>query len=230
MKKIMIYDFDGTLTPYPITVLGILEKCGFIGGGNNLEFKKLVSYRMKKDNIDVYEAFYKTIFDVVESNGYLLKDEILSIGALELEYNDGVVDFLDYLNNNNVDNYIISSGMKCFLDNTVISKYMKDIYSTTFNYKDDIISGIENLVTDIKKIDCIKDIINKNNLLDCSNMVYIGDGLTDLPIMEYVKNNGGVTIYVGNDVIDKNVVSYCFNRNYSFKGDIFRIICELFFL
>ena len=28
MKKIIIYDFDGTLTPYPMPKLEILEKCG----------------------------------------------------------------------------------------------------------------------------------------------------------------------------------------------------------
>lgn len=230
MKKIVIYDFDGTLTPYPITVLGILENCGFIGGGNNFNFKKLVSERMLEKNISVYNSFYETIFDVVESNGYFLNDEVLSIGADRIEYNNGVEEFLKYLNNQGIDNYIISSGMKCFLDNTSISKYFKDIYATTFKYKNGMVEDIENIVTDVKKIDAVKDIISKNNFVDCSNIVYIGDGLTDLPIMEFVKNNGGTTIYVSDNVndIDNNIVSYCFNKDYSKDNDIFKVISEKF--
>lgn len=231
MKKIVIYDFDGTITPYPITVLGILEKCGFVGGGNNLDFKRLVSEKMSEKNISVYNSFYETIFEIVESKGYLLKDDVLSIGAKRLEYNNGVVEFLEYLYSKGIDNYIISSGLKCFLKKTVISKYIKEIYATTFKYKNGIVYDIENIVTDVKKIECVKDIIIKNKLEDCSNIVYIGDGLTDLPIMEYVKNNGGTTIYVSDqklEDIDNNTVSYYFNKDYSLNADIFNVICELF--
>ena len=41
MNKIIIYDFDGTLTPLPITDFKILEKCGYVGGGNNIEVIKI---------------------------------------------------------------------------------------------------------------------------------------------------------------------------------------------
>ena len=34
-KTIIIYDFDGTLTPYPVPKFEILEKCGAKGDGFN---------------------------------------------------------------------------------------------------------------------------------------------------------------------------------------------------
>lgn len=230
MKKIVIYDFDGTLTPYPMTNFGILEKCGFIGGANNNEFQKLVVKRMVDKKIDAYTSFFETILDVIESYGYPLKDEVLLFDVDKLEYNNGVLEFLKYLNDSNVDNYIISSGIKCFLDNIVISKYFKEIYATTFKYNNKEIVGIDNLITDTKKIDCIKDIMYKNNINDCSNIIYIGDGLTDLPIMEYVKNNGGITIYVGSDIkdINKDNISYICDKDYSKNSDIYKIVSEKF--
>ena len=150
------------------------------------------------------------------------------ISIKELKYNEGLYEFLEYLFSNGVDNYIVSAGMKCFLEKTSIRNYFKDVYGTTFKYKNKEIVGIDNLVTDKEKISCVKDIMVKNNLENCSNIVYIGDGLTDLPVMEYVKNNGGVSIFLGDKEVDSNIVSYCLKRDYSLNGDIFKVICNLF--
>ena len=108
MKKIIIYDFDGTLTPYPITDFKILEKCGYVGGGNNEDFQKLVKKFMEKNDRNIYESFYNVLLDVVRSHNYNLNDDILSYGANQIEYNVGVKDFLEYFKNNNVLNYVIS--------------------------------------------------------------------------------------------------------------------------
>ena len=228
--KIIIYDFDGTLTPYPITNLGILEKCGFIGGGNNLYFIKLVSDRMLEKNIDIYTSFYETIFDVVLSNGYELTDEVLSIGSLGIKYNNGVEYFLEYMNNKGVYNFVISSGIKCFLENTSISKNIKNIYASTFKYNKNKIIGIDKIINDNMKIACVDDIIKCSNTISFSNIIYIGDGLTDLPVMEYIKKNGGTTIYVGdeNTCSNKNSISYFCDKDYSIDGNIYKIINDKF--
>lgn len=232
--KLAIYDFDGTLTPEPITVLGVLEECGFIGGGNNSDFKKLVKSKMTEHRIDVYKAFYQTIFEIVDNYGYPLNNEVLSIGVENIKYNNGVYKFLEYLYNNNVKNYIISSGIKSFLDKTLISDFFEDIYATTFKYDKNKIVDIDNLMTDYKKVDVIKEIMRINNLKDCSNIIYFGDGLTDIPIMEYIKNNGGITIFVYDDenaldeIKKSNIVSYFFNKDYSLDGDILKKVKEIF--
>lgn len=229
MKKIVIYDFDGTLTPYPFSKLDILDKCGYIGGGNNIEFKNLIVKKMKEKSINVYNSYYETMFEIVKSNEYILNDDTLSIGANSIEYSNGVIEFLEYLKNNDVENYIISSGMKCYLDRINISKYFKNIYGTTFKYKNNIIYDLDVLITDDKKIDIIKNIMLENDINDCSNIIYIGDGLTDLPIMDYVYKNGGTTIYVGDDKeINNSIISYYLDRGYSLDGDIFKVVCNKF--
>lgn len=42
MKKIIIYDFDRTLTPYSLPKFEILEKCGMKGAAYNPHFLELI--------------------------------------------------------------------------------------------------------------------------------------------------------------------------------------------
>lgn len=227
MNKIVIYDFDGTLTPYPITKLGILEKCGYVGGGMNKEFHKKVYTRRINKNISVYNSFYETIFEIIKSSGFPLKDECFSTGAEGIEYNNGVYEFIKYLNENGVLNYMLSSTMKVFLEKTDIAQFFSEIYATTFKYDDkEEAIGIDNLVSDDKKVEVVKDIIIKNNLTDCSSVIYIGDGLTDIPAMEYINSCGGTTIYVYDDEEDlveinkRDIVSFYFKKDFSLDSEL----------
>ena len=48
-NKILIFDFDGTLTPHPITKFDILEKGGISGGVANPELWNLIRKRKQKE-------------------------------------------------------------------------------------------------------------------------------------------------------------------------------------
>ncbi len=206
MKYTIIYDFDGTLTPHPIQKFEILEKCGMKDGAHNPEFWNRTFDEQHQKNTDVYTAMYNIFLEIIKDKGLTLTDDNFSYGSDEVIYNDGVEDFLEILSNNDISNYLVSSGLKVFLEKVTISKYFKDIYATTFNYDNNNEAiDIKFLMSDKNKVPVIKDIIkrigNKEN--DCSNVIYIGDGLTDYYAMEYIKNNGGTTIFVCNDLNDK---------------------------
>lgn len=230
-NKIIIYDFDGTLTPYPIPILEILEKSGFKNGNNNPEFLKLVK---EKNNEDVYRSIYETCFEVVKKSGIRLSKENLSLGYDKVIYNKGVKEFLQMLNNNNIKNYLLSSGMKVFLEKVVISKYFYKIFATTFHYnKTGEATDIDYLMNDKNKVEAIKEILKENNYQenDCSNLIYIGDGLTDLYAMEYIKQNGGLTIFVYQNeekevsqIKEKNIVSLFTLADYSVDSELFNYI------
>lgn len=206
MKYTIIYDFDGTLTPHPIQKFEILEKCGIKDGAHNPEFWNRTFKNQKENNIDVYTAMYNVFLEIIKEKGLSLTDDNFSYGSNSIIYNNGVESFLDMLSHNNISNYLVSSGLKVFLEKVSISKYFKDIYATTFNYdKNNEAESINFLMSDKNKVPVIKDIMKKigNSENDCSNIIYIGDGLTDYFAMEYVKNNGGTTIFVCNDLNDK---------------------------
>jgi len=228
MRKIVIYDFDGTLTPYPITNFKVLEKCGYIGGGNNKDFQKIVQQNCIDKNINVYESFYELLLETLKHNNLSLKNDILAMGADEIELNNGVYEFLETLHKNDIENYIISSSIKPFLEKIKINKFFKNIYATSFKYDESgNIIEIDNLLTDDKKVDVIKSIVKNNNF---SNIIYIGDGLTDLKAMKYVKDNGGISIYVTDEEVnvDKNIVSYFFKRDYGKNSEISNFILNFF--
>ena len=194
MKKI-IYDFDGTLTPYSLPKFKVIEKSGFKEGLMNPKFIELTKKRQQEKNIDFYSAVYEVYFDVIKKGGFKLIDDSFVLGYDETIYNKGVEYFLNMLCNNNIENYLLSSGIKVFLKKTTISKYFKEIYATVFKYDiNNEVIDIDFLMSDKNKVTAIKNI--QNNEPDCSNIIYIGDGLTDYYAMEYVKKYGGKTIFV----------------------------------
>jgi len=236
MKKIIIYDFDGTLTPNSIPKLEILERCGIEEGIVDPKFRKMLSDRIENKDGDYYQSLYETFFETIKNAGFKLNNHNFTLGCNKVIYNKGVLEFLDMLKKNDVDNYLLSSGMKVFLNGISIAPYFNEIYATEFSYdgKEEV-TGIKYLMSDKNKVSAIKDILAKNNLCDCSNIIYIGDGLTDYYAMEYVKNHGGESIVV---YINKNyksisnskmrdVVTFFTKADYSKNGQLVKYIKDL---
>ena len=199
-KEIIIYDFDGTLTPYALPKYEILKSCGFANGSYDSQFLNKVRNLAQKENIDTYNAFYQVYLSTIKENGFKLIDENLCLGTENVEYNPGVLAFLQNLNANSIKNYLLSSGIKVFLNKIEIAPL--------FNYnQNNEIDSIKFLMSDKNKVQAIKEIckINNNREDDCTNIIYIGDGLTDYHAMEYVKNNGGLTIFVYKDINNKDM-------------------------
>ena len=116
-KKIIIYDFDGTLTPYPVPRFEILEKCGIN------DFYMQVKNKAITKNIDLYQALYETYFEIVKNAGFELNDENLCLGYNKVTYNNGVHIFLNNLQKNGIKNYLLSSGLKVFLDKVEVADF-----------------------------------------------------------------------------------------------------------
>lgn len=240
-QKIIIYDFDGTLTPYTMPKFEIIEKCGIENYFHNPIFLNTVKNKIKEKNIDTYTANYEAYLETISKNNLKLIDENFCLGADNVEYNNGVIDFLKLLVNNNVKNYILSSGIKVFLENTIVAPLFSKIYGTTFSYNNENeATGIEYLMTDKNKVDALKEIVSENNLIDCSDVIYIGDGYTDMYAMEYITKNGGISIYVYQDekeeleniskMKEKNIVNLFTKADYSYGSKLneyIRRICNI---
>lgn len=210
MKKLIIYDFDGTLTPYALPKFEILEKSGMENGASNKRFLELVQKNTKDKNLDLYRAIYYTYFEIIKNAGFKLIDENFSLGYDKVNYNNGVIEFLDMLYKNNIKNYLLSSGIKVFLEKVSIASYFEEIYATIFTYNQDHeANGFEFLMSDKNKVIAIKEIMEKNMVDndDCSNIIYIGDGFTDYYAMKYIKEHGGTTIFVYQDLNSKDMQS-----------------------
>lgn len=237
-EKIIIYDFDGTLTPYSMPKFEILEKSGLKDGANNPKFLQLSQEKANTLNIDLYRAMYEVYFELIHNGGFQLIDKNFSLGFDKVEYNKGVGDFLVTLNQSNVNNYLLSSGVSVLLEKTKYASLFKKIYATKFQYNENEEAvGISYLMSDKNKVEAIKEVIKNHGFSkdDCSHIIYIGDGLTDFYAMDYVKKNGGTSIFVyldkNNKSIEemrkKDVVSFFTKADFSLGSELSKYVFEL---
>lgn len=227
---IIIYDFDGTLTPFSLPQYEILKKCGYTG--NKLQGR--LTAKANEKNISLYDSYYETFKDVLDENNILMTDENISLGAENVQFNPGVIDYFEYLKSNNpqVKHYVLTSGFEEYVCNTKIAPFMEKIYGVTYHKNNGIYSKIDRLVIDKLKSEIIEDIIQKSN---DKNAIYIGDGMTDKYALEYVHNIGGASIYVGSSDDDFNnynklkkegIVDKYFIRDYSKNSELRKFILE----
>lgn len=209
MTKAIIYDFDGTLTPDLFPRFEILERSGLKGGMFNPKFMEASKTKAKQENRELFEAMILVILDTVKGAGYKTTDQNIALGASTRSYNPGVEEFLHATQEKGVKNYIISSGSKAYLEQTVVAPYFQEIYASILKYNNTGEAiGVEFTMTEQQKAKAIRKIAKNINGddNDCSDIVYIGDGMTDLPAMEFIKKHGGKNILVYLDADSEDVV------------------------
>jgi len=233
-KKIVIFDFDGTLTCDSLPKFEILEKCGYSKGLLDIKFLTKVITRIPKCP-NIYQALYETILNIISNSGLPLNDETITLGAEKVEFNEGVHEFLSTLKSKGIKSYILSSGVKSYLEKSSIGDMVSGIFATTFSYNlKGYIAGIRFCMSDKRKVNSIKAILRQNNLPenDTSNIIYIGDGITDIHAFTFVKNNGGTAIFVYDDankkdiesIADKGIINHIVEKKYDKNSELYNIV------
>ncbi len=211
-NSINIFDFDGTLTTETWPKFWVwVKKFGYSGERRNDELENaLALYRESHSGSDL-ETFFAFFHDLLVNNKEKITLEELMEGEEYIVYNIGLNDFLE---KTITKNYIVSGGLKEFLENLKIAKYFREIYGTPIlRDSDGLIWGIGEIMTDDKKVLAIKDILKRNGREenDCRDVFYIGDGYSDAEAMKFVHNNGGKAIFV-HQIIQSDEL-YQYNQN-----------------
>lgn len=188
---VIIYDFDGTLTPYSLPQYEIIKKCGYN--------EEMLMNRIKEkltNSKSLYEAYYKCYIEILLENNILLTKANVCLGADKVEFNNGVIEYFKNFQSQTtgVKHYIVTSGIKDYVDKTVIRKLVDGVYGVTFNEENGIYKDIDMLLTDKKKVDFIKQVQKDNQ--ETNNIIYFGDGLTDGFAFEYVHSIGGKNVFI----------------------------------
>ncbi len=196
-EPINIFDFDGTLTTETWPKFWVwVKKFGYSGEKRNDNLEgALAEYRSTHDG-DALETFFGFFNDLLVDNKEVLTYEELMEGEKYIQYNPGVREFIEKAS---AKNYIVSGGLKEFLQKLKIANNFDAIYGTPVKHNQDgLITGIGEVMTDDKKILAIKEILKLNNRQenDCRNVYYIGDGYSDAIAMRFVHNNGGKAVFV----------------------------------
>jgi hypothetical protein len=151
--------------------------------------------------------------------GIPLTRKFLNDCAKDVTFFPGVETWFDRINSYAaakgivVEHYICSSGNREIIEGTPIAKCFKKIFGCEFVYdpitkvaiwpktainytqKTQYLYRISKGVLNIKNDEKVNEKIKKKRI-EFKNMIYIGDGITDVPCMEIVKNAGGHAIAI----------------------------------
>lgn len=225
---VVIYDFDGTLTPYSLPQYEIIKKCGY-------DEEKLMNRISEKltNSEGLYEAYYKCYIEILLENNILLTKENVCLGADKVKFNNGVIEYFKNFQSRKtgVKHYIVTSGIKDYVNKTVIRKFVDGVYGVTFNEENGIYKDIDILLTDKKKVDVIKHVQKDNK--ETNNIIYFGDGLTDSFAFEYVHSIGGKNVFIAtkNESMEtykklnvKGIIDKCFEPDFSMDSELSKYI------
>lgn len=215
----IIYDFDGTLSPQPMQEYTVFPQLKIKPKKFWKEVKD-VNSRIKGEEIITYMMLM-----LKKANDAEVRISKSDLGrmALRIEFYEGVKYFFNRINRFVakeskkkviVRHYIISSGLKEILEKTKIAKYFHNIFASEYYYspyRQPLYPKL--VVTDTVKTQFLFRINKGKESLDestnefmaepdrpipFSNIIYIGDGMTDVTCMSVTMKNGGYAIAVFN--------------------------------
>ena len=212
-KMALLYDFDHTLSPKDMQEYHYIAKLGF---KNPQDFWDECARFTKENNMDGILSY---MLMMVRFNPEVTRDMLVEEGRY-LTYYPGVADWFDRINaygaanGIQIEHYIISSGIKEIVEGCSIADRFTKIYACSFAYDQAgrVLwpSRVVNYTTKTQYIFRInKGVLDETNDFDLNrstpdeqkaipfeNIVYFGDGLTDVPSMKVVLQEGGQTIAI----------------------------------
>ncbi len=222
-KMALIYDFDKTLSPKDMQEFHFIPSLGYKCAQDFWNESKINS---DKNNMDSNLSYMQLM---VSKKPGLTKDDLINEGKYVKLYK-GVDTWFKRINeyglkhNVDVEHYIISSGIREIIMGTSIFNEFKKVYACSYAYdelgrvtwpsrvvnyttKTQYLYRInKGVLVETNDVDLNKKTPIKEKHIPFSNMVYFGDGLTDVPSMRVVLSEGGYTVAVyGNNDARKNL-------------------------
>jgi 2-hydroxy-3-keto-5-methylthiopentenyl-1-phosphate phosphatase len=213
----LVYDFDGTLSPQPMQEYTVLPKIGV----EPAQFWSMVNREARATESDPMLVYMRHIIEALERVKVDVKREDFAAMARSIEYFPGVTTWFRRMNayvrrrssgRVKLRHYLISAGQKEILDGVSIRRHFKRIYASEYHFNHHGVATFPKfLVTDTLKtqflfrinkgIEAVTESINEHmpegkRPIPFPNMVYVGDGMTDVPSMALTKKNGGHTVAV----------------------------------
>lgn len=221
----LVYDFDGTLSPLPMQEYTVLPKLGIAPEEFWGEVEKSAQHSGEEKMLGYMRLLLEKAYEKKVNIG---KEDLRAMGT-SIEYFPGVENWFDQINHYvqdkshqqvKVQHYIISAGMKEILEGVSIRNHFKQIYASEYHFNfQGIATFPKRLITDTTKTqylfrvnkgkEALQDSINEHmpereRPIPFSNIIYIGDGMTDVPSMALTKKNGGHTLAVYDPLKPKN--------------------------
>lgn len=248
----ILYDFDKTLCTTDMQEYSFIKNLGMDSG----EFWGEAAKLTKKHELEKILSYMFVMIRECKKRGIPLTEEYLRKCGENVVLFKGVSTWFDRINEFGeqmgveIEHYIISSGTYEIIQGTPIAKYFKRIYACRYMYDENgeaiwpALAINYTLKTQYiyrisKGILDATDDYNLNRVQDESlrripyrNLIYIGDGMTDIPCMKMVKERGGksIALYAAGKsetvkpLVDDERINYVCVADYSKDSTLEKIV------
>lgn len=218
-KIAIIYDFDKTLIPKNMQEYDLQSKLQLKD-----DFFEEFNMFAIQNNMDMVLATQYCFMQVAKQKNISLTKQFLIECGKGITYFNGVEEWFDRINEYGksvgleIEHYVLSCGSTEIIQGCSIAKHFKRIFSNEFLYDEEGQAVWPKVLVNyttktqylfrIRKnlLDDLYDVveINKRMAVDkipFKNMIYIGDGFSDVPCMQIVYDKGGcaISVYAPND-------------------------------
>ena len=243
----IMYDFDHTLSPRDMQEYGFIPDLGMEA---DAFWNKCVT-AMKQNQMDQILAYMYMMLEEAKGKLIVNRSMLRALGK-DVQLFDGVSDWFarvnDYAESKGLvpEHYIISSGLKEIIEGTPIAKEFKEIYAASFCYdehgvacwpamavnytsKTQFLFRVNKGVLDVSDDKTLNDSMpDDSKRVPFTNMIYVGDGLSDVPCMKMMRAYGGQAIAVYQqenrqgveDLLAKGRVDFIFPADYRAGTDL----------
>ena len=221
----LVYDFDGTLSPKPMQEYSFLPKLGIKAEDFWAECTALA----RAERADPLITYMHLMYKKAKEKGLRVDRKDLVAQGRDVELYAGVETWFGeiegYVKSHpgssgvSVKHYLVSSGLTEIIEGTKIYKHFANVFASEYWFDAYDVPFPKRVITDTGKtqylfrinkgIEDLGESINSHMAEDArpipfSNMIYFGDGDTDVPSMALLKKNGGHAIAVhtpgGNEI------------------------------
>ena len=252
----LVYDFDGTLSPKPMQEYTFLPKIG----EDPVAFWAECNRVARAHEADPLITYMHLMYKKAKERGVRIdRAEMTALGR-DVELFAGVDEwfgeidaYVQLRSETKVDvrHYLISSGLKEIIEGTRIYSRFHNVFASEYWYEAYELPYPKRVITDTNKtqylfrinkgVEDLRESINSHTPenerpIPFSNMVYFGDGDTDVPSMAVMRKSGGFAVAVHPpgkarakclDLLEAERLDFFAPADYRRGHDLFRRTCRL---
>jgi haloacid dehalogenase-like hydrolase len=213
----LVYDFDGTLSPRPMQEYAFLPKIGADPAAFWAESNALA----KQTQADPLITYMHLMYKKAKDKGVRIDRGDLVAQGRQVELFAGVETWFDavggYIKSHaqshgvQLRHYLISSGLSEIVEGTSIYKRFHNVFASEYWFEAYDLPYPKRVITDTGKtqylfrinkgVEDLRLSINQHmpeadRPIPFANMIYFGDGDTDVPSMAVMRKNGGHAVAV----------------------------------
>ena len=244
----LLYDFDKTLCTTDMEDYAFIPALGYTPA----EFWRKANDFGRENRMDGLLAYMYTMIAECRAQNIRLDRDFLVRCGHGMELFPGVADWFGRINafgeeqGVTIEHYVISSGLREIIEGSGIAREFREIYACEFFYDGDGLASWPKLdvnftnktqfvyrinkgVLDVSDDKTLNDSMpDDSKRVPFTNMIYVGDGLSDVPCMKMMRAYGGQAIAVYQqenrqgveDLLAKGRVDFIFPADYREGTDL----------